>query len=193
MRLAIFGGVFDPIHCAHLAIARTAAERFRLDRVLFVPSAAPPHKSGITYAAYTDRVRITELACEGDPQFEASRLEENTAPSYSVDTIEKVRAGMGAEDELFFIIGADAFAEISTWRRWQDVARAVCFLVVSRPGHSYAVPPGVKFEQLDSVSLEVSSSEIRAKLARGEKPAEIPQRVLEYILEHRLYGVSTRA
>ncbi len=187
MRLAIFGGVFDPIHCAHLAIARKAAEQFRLDRVMFVPAATPPHKSGSTYAPYSDRVTMAEIACEGDPRFEVSRLEENTAPSYSVDTIGKVRAGMRAEDELFFIIGADAFAEISTWRRWQEVARAVCFLVVSRPGHSYNVPAGVTFERLDSVKLDVSSSHIRAQLAQGECPEDVPEGVLAYIRAHGLY------
>ena len=189
MRLAIFGGVFDPIHNAHLAIARTAAERFRLDRVLFVPAAIPPHKAATTGAPYFDRVRMAELACAGEPQFEVSRLEENTFPSYSIDTIEKVRSGLRAEDELFFIIGADAFAEISTWRRWRDAARAICFLVVSRPGHTYEAPPEIRYERLDSLDLRVSSSQIRQALARGEHPAEVPERVLEYIFARGLYGV----
>jgi len=134
---------------------------------------------------------MVELACEGEPRFEVSRLEENTAPSYSVDTIGKVRAGLRAEDELFFIIGADAFAEIGTWRRWQEVARAVCFLVVSRPGHSYDVPAGVRFQRLDSVSLDVSSSHIREQLSRGGCPEDVPESVLAYIVEHGLYGLRT--
>ena len=188
MRLAIFGGTFDPIHNAHLAMAREAADRFQLDRVLFVPAAHPPHKAGVTHAAYEDRVRMAELACAGDPRFEVSRLEEGTGCSYSIDTIEKVRAGMAAGDELFFIIGADAFAEIRTWRRWRDVARAVQFLVVSRPGKSYEPPAGVRFERLDSVAFPVSSSEIRQSLALGERPSAVPPRVLEYIREHALYG-----
>ncbi|MEI9971555.1 MAG: nicotinate (nicotinamide) nucleotide adenylyltransferase [Ignavibacteriota bacterium] len=137
MRLAIFGGTFDPIHEAHLAIAREAIEHSRLDRVLLVPADNPPHKSGVTNAPYADRVRMAEIASRGLGHLEVSRLEEGTRWSYSIDTIEKVRAGMAAEDELFFVIGADAFADIRTWRRWQDVARAVCFLVVSRPGAMY--------------------------------------------------------
>jgi nicotinate-nucleotide adenylyltransferase len=190
VRLAIFGGVFDPIHCAHLAIARAAAEQFHLDKVLFVPSAAPPHKSGATYASYQDRLVMTELVCAGDPRFEASRIEENTSPSYSVDTVEKVKATLAPADELFFIIGADAFAEISTWRRWHDLAQSVTFIVVSRPGSTYVVPPEVQVQRLDSVDLPVSSSSIREALERGESPAEVPIRVLEYIRAQGLYGVN---
>ena len=187
MRLAIFGGVFDPIHCAHLTIAREAAGRFHLDKVLFVPSHAPPHKAGATYAPYADRVKMAELACQDDLRFEVSRLEENTSPSYSIDTIEKVRATISPADELFFIIGADAFAEIGTWRRWRDVAGLVYFIVVSRPGSTYAPPPEVRFDRLDALDLPVSSSNIREALGRGQQPSEVPQRVLEYILSSGLY------
>src|SRR5437763_4630558 len=129
MRLAIFGGTFDPIHQAHLAIARAAADRFHLDRVLFVVAAHPPHKHGVTHAPYEDRVRMAELAAAADPRFEVSRLEENTARSYSIDTIEKLRATLAPADQLYFLIGADAFAEIRTWHRWYDVASSVHFLV----------------------------------------------------------------
>jgi nicotinate-nucleotide adenylyltransferase len=188
MRLAIYGGTFDPIHSGHLAVAHAAAGRFALDRVLFVPAARPPHKSGVTRAPYNARVRMAELACAGEPRFEVSRLEENTPWSYSVDTIGKVRAGMAAGDELFFLIGADAFAEIRTWRRWEDVAESVVFLVVSRPGHEYEVPEGVRMERLDTLSLPISSSEIRAELAAGVSPAVLPELVLDYILDLGLYG-----
>src|SRR5436853_392598 len=118
MRLAIFGGTFDPIHAAHLAVAREAADRFQLDHVLFIPAASPPHKRVGAHAPYEDRVRMAELAASADPRFSVSRLEEGTARSYSIDTIGKVRAELQPEDELFFIIGADAFAEIQTWHRW---------------------------------------------------------------------------
>jgi nicotinate-nucleotide adenylyltransferase len=187
MRLAIFGGTFDPIHTAHLIIARKAADDFELDRVLFVPAAHPPHKAGVTHAPYSDRIRMVELACCDEPKFEASRLEENTARSYSIDTIEKVRSGFASDDELFFIIGADAFADIRTWHRWQDVARAVSFIVVSRPGHMYEVPAGVKIQRLACLDLPISSSEIRRALARHARPVPVPERVLEYILSHGLY------
>ena len=187
MKLAIFGGTFDPIHEAHLTIAREAADRFQLDRVLFVPAAHPPHKHGVTHASYEDRVRMAELACAVDPRFEVSRLEEHTVRSYSIDTIEKVKAALAPGDELYFVIGADAFAEIATWHRWQEVARAVHFLVVSRPGHEYHTPPGVVCDRIDRVELDVSSSGIRQALAAGEVPRGVPAAVLQYALEHRIY------
>lgn len=193
MRLAIFGGTFDPIHRAHLAIAREARDRCRLDRVLVVPAANPPHKTGTTHAPYEDRVRMAELACRGLEHLEVSRLEEGSAWSYSIDTIEKVRARLSPDGELFFVIGADAFADIRTWRRWQDVARAVCFLVVSRPGAVYDVPPEVRLERLDRLELPISSSGIRRELAAGGRPAGVPEAVLEYILAHNLYGIGLRA
>jgi nicotinate-nucleotide adenylyltransferase len=193
MRLALFGGTFDPIHDAHLAIARAAALQFRLDRVLLIPAAHPPHKAGVTHASYEDRVGMAELACAGEPRLEVSRLEEGTARSYSIDTIEKVRARMAPEDELFFIIGADAFAEIRTWLRWRAVARAVEFLVIGRPGHAYDAPPGVRLARLDKVEMRISSSGIRAELSAGRRPGGVPEPVLEYIVRHGLYGTRTVA
>jgi len=186
LRLAIFGGTFDPVHCAHLAVAREAAARFGLDRVLFVPAARPPHKAGITHAGYGDRVRMVELACAGEPRFEVSRLEEGTVRSYSIETIEKARALFPA-DELFFIIGADAFAEIETWRRWQEVVESVIFVVVSRPGHDYEIPTASKVLRLDGLDLPVSSSAIRRSLAAGGAPDAVAPAVLDYIRAHRLY------
>jgi len=191
MRLALFGGTFDPVHEAHLAIARAAAARFALDRVLFVPAAHPPHKAAATRAPYEDRVRMAELACAGEPGFEVSRLEENTPRSYSIDTIEKVRAGLGAGAELFFLIGADAFAEIETWRRWRDVARAVTFLVAGRPGRAYEIPAGVRVERLADLGLPYSSSAIREALRDGREPEGLPAALRDYIFTHGLYGAGT--
>src|SRR5262245_28752059 len=120
MRTAIFGGTFDPVHSAHLLMARRAAEQFSLDQVLFIPAGNPPHKEADT--PYEHRFRMVELACFADPRFIPSRLEEGRAKSYSIHTIERVRAANG---DLFFLIGSDAFEEISTWHRWQEVVLAV--------------------------------------------------------------------
>jgi len=190
LRLAIFGGTFDPIHKAHVAMAQEAAERFHLDRILVVPASHPPHKSGATFAAYADRLRMVELACRDHTRLEVSHLEEGTERNYSIDTIEKLQATLSPGDVLYFLIGADAFADIQTWHRWRDVVRGVTFIVVSRPGHVYAVPEGARVERLESLDLPVSSSEIRRALAAGQRPAEVPDCVLEYILVHRLYGSS---
>jgi nicotinate-nucleotide adenylyltransferase len=188
-RLALFGGAFDPIHNAHLAVATAAADDFQLTRVLFVPAHHPPHKGGMTYAPYEDRVRMLELACV-DPRFEVSRLEAGTETSYSIDTIEKVRATLTPADELFFIIGADAFAELRSWRRWQDVARAVRFIVVYRPGYAYDAPAEAKVDRLDNISLPVSSSQVRHALAAGYPTEGVPQSVMQYIDARALYQVS---
>lgn len=185
MRLALFGGTFDPVHRAHVTAAGAAAERFALDRVLFIPAANPPHKLTSQGATYGDRLRMVELACEGEPRFEASRLEEGAEKSYSIATIEKVLA---PGRQVFFIIGSDAFADIRTWYRWRDVVDAVEFIVVTRPGHQYEAPPGATIHELTGIALPISSSEIRSRLAGGHLPADLPEKVAAYIAQHHLYN-----
>jgi nicotinate-nucleotide adenylyltransferase len=146
----------------------------------------------MTYAPYEDRIRMVQLACALDSRFEASRLEEGTERSYTIDTIEKVRATLTPQDQLFFIIGADAFAEVRTWRRWQDVARAVRFLVVSRPGYRYDAPRETKLDRLDTVELPESSSLVRQALAAGQTPESLPESVMQYIRAHNLYSAGNR-
>ena len=186
-RIALFGGTFDPIHNAHLTVAREAAHEFQLDRVLLIPAAHPPHKPNDQITPYEDRYQMVALACAGDPLLEASRLEEGEQKSYSIDTIERVRQTLHPEDRLYFVIGADAFHEIETWHRWQDVIASVEFIVVTRPGHAYVTPPGAKVSRLDTLALAISSSDIRHRLASGDQPAEVPPEVWAYIREHHLY------
>lgn len=188
MRLAIFGGTFDPIHDAHLALAREAVRACRLDRVLLIPAAHPPHKHGVTRAPYEDRYRMVELACAGETALEPSRLEAGEERSYSIRTIEKIRERPGPAVDLLFLIGADAFAEIRTWRRWDDVVRQVEFIVASRPGHVYEIPPGARVRRLETFEMEVSSSAIRARLAAGDFTVPVPPPVLAYIRERGLYA-----
>jgi nicotinate-nucleotide adenylyltransferase len=184
MRLALFGGTFDPVHNAHLTVAREAADQFHLNQVWFVPAAHPPHKVGQMVASYEDRYRMVDLACRADSRFEPSRLEAGAQQSYSIDTVEKVRA-MG--EEPFFIIGADAFAELASWHRWRDLVATTEFIVVTRPGHEYTAPEGARVHRLDTVALPVSSSEIRSRLAAGESAAELPADVASYIAKKALY------
>ncbi|MBK9167522.1 MAG: nicotinate (nicotinamide) nucleotide adenylyltransferase [Bryobacterales bacterium] len=186
-RLALYGGGFDPVHEGHVRVAREAADAFALSRVLFVPADNPPHKD--LRAPYEHRVRMLELALAGDERLEASRLDAGTTHSYSIDTIGRLRRQIDPADQLFFLIGADAFAEIETWVRWRDVLRAVEFIVVSRPGHRYSIPTGARVHRLDTLSLEHSSSGIRGALAATGDAEGLAPAVLAYIRENGLYGV----
>jgi nicotinate-nucleotide adenylyltransferase len=184
-RNVLFGGTFDPIHNAHIEIARAAADRFSLEKVLFVPADNPPHKRHGAQASYEDRVRMCELACAGEPRFEVSRIEEGSKRSYSILTVEKMlAAGWGP---LGFLIGADAFREIQTWHRWRELIRMVEFIVVSRPDALYATPEGARVHELTGLYLPVSSSEIRLRLARGDRDVPVPGAVLAWIRERKLY------
>jgi nicotinate-nucleotide adenylyltransferase len=185
---ALFGGTFDPIHDAHLAMARAALEKFApfgLRHILFVPAANPPHKSGTSMAPWEDRVRMVELACAGEAAFGVSRIERDANPSYSIFSIERLVAA--GNESLAFLIGADAFAEIRTWHRWKDVVRLVNFIVVTRPGFDYDAPPDAVVYELEGLDLPVSSSEIRDGIASGENDLPIPAAVMAYIREHGLY------
>jgi nicotinate-nucleotide adenylyltransferase len=187
-RIAIFGGTFDPVHNAHLTVAREAVLQFGLSKVLFVVAANPPHKNGPLLTSYEHRFRMVELACHGAPEYEPSRLEEGEDISYSIQTIERVKAVAGEEALVYFLIGADAFADIKMWHRWSDVVREVAFIVVTRPGHHYSTPPGSTIYRLDTLAMPVSSSDIRARVAAGERPPELPPAVMDYIQKHALYG-----
>ena len=155
------------------------------------PNWGARHLTGVAIAGRaaviveTQGAPLLELACAGEPRFVPSRLEEGREKSYSIHTIERVKAMNG---EVFFVIGADAFAEIRKWHRWEDVVKAVDFIVVARPGHVYTYPPGARVHRLETVALPVSSSEVRQALARGERPEDLPEAVAEYIRTHRLYS-----
>lgn len=138
---------------------------------------------------------MVEMACAEFPgpngvRFEASRLEEGTERSYSIDTIRKLQATLRDGDQLFFLIGADAFADLQTWHRWQDVVSSVRFIVAGRPGYSYDAPGDAKVERLDEMELMTSSSNLRHRLSAGNQLLDAPAGVIEYIHSHGLYGTS---
>jgi nicotinate-nucleotide adenylyltransferase len=141
MNVAIFGGTFDPIHSGHLAVARAARERFSLKQILFIPADAPPHKLKTPITPYHHRFAMVSLAVEGEKEFIPSDLEapgDERRPSYSIDTVKRVRGGLKKADRLFFIIGIDAFKIFATWREPEALLKEVEFIVVSRPGFSLA-------------------------------------------------------
>lgn len=193
MRLAVFGGTFDPIHSGHLAAAVTAADAYGLDRVLVVPSGRPPHKPAGCRAGYEHRFRMVELACAADRRLEASRLEEprgDGKANYSVDTVGLALASRDLDPPLRFIIGADAFAEVSLWRDAPSVESLVRFLIVGRPGCEPPGADGPDGRDASFVSCEhpASSQVVRHRAKIGGSLADLaPPAVCEYIWQHGLY------
>ena len=141
-RIGILGGRFDPIHFGHLAVAAVARRRLGLERVLMVPSRVAPHRKHPAGAAGADRLAMVALAADGDPFLEACDLElTSDAPSYTATTLRRLRERGHPPTLLFFIVGADAFADIAAWRDYPRLLDAAHFAVVSRPGHPAAAVP----------------------------------------------------
>jgi nicotinate-nucleotide adenylyltransferase len=191
-RICLFGGTFDPIHCAHLRIAEEATRHFELDRVLFIPAGSPPHKTSAGLTPYEDRFRMVEIACESYPHFEASRLEEDEGLSYTINTVKRFRATLKGGEKLFFLIGADAFDEIETWKSWQELIKVIEFIVVTRPDQLYRVPDGATVHALNGLELGVSSSSVRNEIAAGYPTPDLPAGVRAFIEAHGLYGFGSR-
>lgn len=189
MRLALFGGTFDPIHSGHIEAALKAADACALDRVLVVPSGVPPHKQQACHADYTHRYRMVDLACRADPRLEASRLEQPQAsgePHYSVHTIDRVRATMQFDGALRLVLGADAFSEIDLWRDIDRIAKGVEFIVVERPG--FKADSAIRPAQIVRCSHPASSRTIRHRAKIGGSLADLaPAAVCEYLWQHSLY------
>ncbi len=193
MRLALFGGTFDPIHLGHVEAALAAADAHSLDRVLVAPCGVPPHKRSACRAPYRHRLRMVELACKEDSRLIASGLDEpreGGAPNYSVDTVERALATLRFEEPLRFIVGADAFSEIGTWRDAERVASLVEFLVVGRPwpDANSPSPPTARAARSVECAHPASSSAVRHRAKIGGTLADLaPPDVCAYIWQHALY------
>lgn len=212
-RVGILGGTFDPVHHAHLAIAEAVRQALTLSGLLFVPAFLPPHKPTYTISAFAHRAAMLELAVAGRPGFQVSRLEaEREGPSFSIDTLKALRALLGPEIELFFIIGMDAFAEIHTWKAYRQLLNYTSFVVIGRPDQCrqscgqtvLADFPGYVFAEaagcwqgepgqgaicpLAVVPMEVSSTRIREAVRQGRSiAAHVPPAVADYIKAQGLY------
>ena len=171
MRIGVMGGTFDPIHIGHLVAASEVAHRFDLDRVVFVPTGQPWQKSDRDVSAPEDRYLMTVIATAPDERFSVSRVDvDRDGPTYTVDTLRDIRAEIGEEHDFHFITGADALGEILSWREPDEVLRLAHLVGVTRPGHVLADPglaPG-RVTLLEIPALAISSSDIRARVARGE-------------------------
>lgn len=214
MNIALFGGTFDPIHNGHLRAARRAAQKFHLDRVLFVPSGGPPHKPQNRLTPLAHRFAMVALACAGEPRFVPSLLEAAEGRlQYSVDTLARLRKSLRPADRLFFLTGLDAFLDVPQWKNPGRLLRLADFIVVSRPGFRLeeilrVVRPHLAAKNGDAwngarrtiqlkqssvhlltgVSVPAASHEIRAALAQRRAPAGLlPPLVEEYIMKERLY------
>lgn len=187
MRIGLYGGTFDPVHNAHLAVAREAVEIFGLDKLLVIPNRLPPHKQSGTAASYADRLLMVGLACESEPKLEACDIENREGKSYTIQTLERLRIQCGDAAQFFFLIGADAFAEVLTWYRVGEVFKMTDFIVAARPGFEYESPAGARVHRLDTVAYPESSSVIRAQIAAGRKPVGLPSAVERYIIKQGLY------
>jgi nicotinate-nucleotide adenylyltransferase len=211
MRIALFGGTFDPVHRGHLAVARAAAARFDLDLIYFAPADIPPHKQKRKLTDFRHRFAMLALATSGDKRFVASLIDAPTGkPNYSVDTVRRLKANLKKSAELYFLIGMDAFKDIATWRDPVRLLGKCEFIVAARPGYSLgeaarALPrelrpaeslldelskrtrgtitvPGAKVHLLGSVSSPISSTEIRD--AAGKSAAQLSRLVPSLVAEY---------
>lgn len=187
-RIGVMGGTFDPIHHGHLVAASEVAQSLDLDEVIFVPTGNPWQKDTVTEAEH--RYLMTVIATASNPRFSVSRVDiDRGGPTYTVDTLADIKAARpGAE--LFFISGADAIAQIFSWKDVEKVWPLATFIAVSRPGHQLAIsslePHNVSY--LEVPALAISSTDCRNRVARGYPVWYlVPDGVVQYITKHHLY------
>jgi nicotinate-nucleotide adenylyltransferase len=181
-RIGVFGGTFDPVHVGHLAIANAALDELALDRIYFVPARRSPLKPDGPIASAEDRLAMLISATAAEPRFRVSRTElDRKGPSFTVDTL----AALRDEGQLFLILGSDAYADFERWREPARIRDLATVVLAARPGAPNA-PTGVRM--LDAPLMDISSRELRARAARGRSLRYlVPEAVLRYIEEHRLY------
>ncbi len=196
-RIGVFGGTFDPPHVGHLWLAASAADAVGLDQVLFMPAAQPPHKGGRLVTRAADRLLMTRLAIQGEPSFELSGLEmERPGPSYTIDSVVELKR-LHPDAALMLIMAADSLAQIDSWREPDRLLEEIEWVVGPRPGSPMPVD-GLLAERfgdgasrirlLEGPSLDVSSSEIRRRVAAGHTIRYlVPRDVEELIIERGLY------
>jgi len=225
MNLALFGGTFDPIHRGHVVVARAAAAKFGLKQVWFVPADIPPHKQKTPITPYYHRYAMVSLALAGEKEFIPSLLEApdlesgggDRQPSYSIETVRRVKKALGKSDHLYFLIGMDAFKDIAKWYKPEELLGECDFIVAARPGYSLAdvasslpeklrpsaavtklfrkekmagplVLPGATLHMLPETHENVSATQIRAAVERsGALKRLVPDAVAEYIHKEHLY------
>jgi len=202
-RLGLLGGSFDPVHHAHLALARAALEQLGLDRVLWLPARRPWQRSPLGAEA-KDRLAMLQLALANEPGMEILTLElERTGPTYTADTLAELGAGDDPSVEYIWLLGSDQLRNFCTWERWRDIVRRVRLAVARRPEHDLLPPPELAAQlraqetpllTIDFPPLALSATEIRRRVAAGQPIDEFtPPAVAAYIRQHQLYRSSSTA
>jgi nicotinate-nucleotide adenylyltransferase len=194
-RLGLFGGTFDPVHVGHLHIAECAREQFALDGVLFIPTGCPVRKLADGFSAAEDRHAMLRAAVAGNARFDVSRVEvERRGATYTIDTLRILKERYGKRAALFFIVGADAAADLATWKDAAEIARLVTVLCAKRSIPATTGPPlvhnGIRFTMRDinSCPIDVSSRQLREWVGQGRSIQYlVPDAVYAYIREQRLY------
>ncbi|MBR5134187.1 MAG: nicotinate-nucleotide adenylyltransferase, partial [Clostridia bacterium] len=201
MKIALFGGSFDPIHNGHLALVRTVADQLGLDRVLLMPTGRPPHKVKLSATSDADRAAMCRLATDGDPLIDVSTFEiEKGGASFTVDTLEALRAQY-PDDSWYLLMGADMFLTLTTWKRFEDIARMATICTVPRDDVSkdrllaYAAEleaAGAVCRVCEAPLVRVSSTQVREAVKSGA-PLDglVPPRVAEYMVKNGLYREAT--
>ena len=182
------GGTFDPIHHGHLVAASEVAQWFDLDEVVFVPTGEPRQKPGVSPSEH--RYLMTVIATASNPRFTVSRVDiDRSGPTYTIDTLRDLKA-QRPDAELYFITGADAIAQILSWRDHDELWDLAHFVAVSRPGHVLSTDglPSEDVSQLEIPALAISSTDCRDRVGQGHPVWYlVPDGVVQYIAKHHLY------
>jgi nicotinate-nucleotide adenylyltransferase len=191
-RIGVMGGTFDPIHHGHLVAASEVRQSLGLDEVIFVPTGQPYMKTAASAAEH--RYLMTVIATASNPDFTVSRVDvDRHGPTYTIDTLRDLKRQY-PDDELFFISGADAIAQILDWKDIDELWDLAQFVAVSRPGHSLSISglPPQRVSSLEVPALAISSTDCRARVGRGFPVWYlVPDGVVQYISKHHLYRSST--
>ena len=190
-KIGLFGGSFDPVHTGHLILAQMAADFAGLGRVLFTPTAAPPHKSGRILSPFEDRIEMVRPAIEGNDLFELSLLEGSEGPSYTWESVlHYAREGYDRE-RLHLIVGSDSLSEMGKWRNPGEIFDNATIISMRRPGsgEDAAPPAGAAVIVIESGANTISSSEVRERAGSGRSIRYlVPDAVERYIIDRGLYS-----
>jgi nicotinate-nucleotide adenylyltransferase len=186
VNIGLFGGTFDPPHIGHLIAAQDAMQALQLDRLHFLPAAQPPHKHGRAITPAAIRLEMLQAAVRDEPRFEICMLElERAGPSYTVDTLRQLHA-RGTQDNLFLLVGADQARELVTWREPEEIARLASIVLLSRDGvETMAQPQRLLTRAIRVTRIDVSASQIRGRVARGQPIRFLVPTAVEAIIRAR--------